>query len=318
MLVFNDQIVHGNFREKELEELKRNNIEYAGYPCKTEDDLLKYAKDADIIFDQGRMNITKRVIYNLPKLKAILRRGIGYDNVDVKAAAEKGIIVSNTPGFCAEEVSTHATSLLLSFVRKIPKYHNLTREGKWLKEDTTFGYDVGSIQYDNVGIIGFGSIGSMIYEKLEPFKTYFYIFDPFKKLKEKKNLKQVSLEELLEKSKFIILCCTFCENNIHMIDQEQFNLMREDAVIINVGRGRLINEEVLIKYLKNKKIEGAALDVFEQEPLDTKSPLMTLDNVILAPHNGGVSSKSLDLSYKMSLDEIIRIATGKAPACRVN
>ena len=103
-----------------------------------------------------------------------------------------------------------------------------------------------------------------------------------------------------------------------MIDEEQFKIMRNDAVIINVGRGKLINESVLIKYISNKKIAGAALDVFEEPPIQKDNPLLKFDNVIISPHNGGMSPKSVKKSFEMSLEEMTRIASGKAPQNKVN
>ena len=317
-IVFNDKISHSPILQEHINVLKKNDIEYIGADCDSVEDFLKYAKDADIIFDQGQAKITKRVIENLPKLKAILRRGIGYDNVDCKTAAKLGICVSNTPGFCADEVSTHAIALLLSFIRNIPWYHNMVQHGEWNKLGQ--GYEnMGSLLGENVSIIGFGNIGKIIAEKLNPFRAYIYVYDPHTKFDEKKyNVKKLSLNEILKSCKYIILACSLTEETIHMLDEEQFKLMRKDAVIINVGRGKLINEKILIKYLSDQNIAGAALDVFEEEPISKDSPLLKFENVIFSPHNAGISPKSLTLSYKMSFDEIIRIASGKEPKCRVN
>ena len=115
MIVFNDHIKYLSLKESEIFELKKYGINYIGNECMDENDLIKYAVNADIIFNQSGINITRRVITSLPRLKAIIRRGIGYDNIDVNAATEKGISVSNTPGFCVEEVSTHAVGLLLVY-----------------------------------------------------------------------------------------------------------------------------------------------------------------------------------------------------------
>lgn len=326
-IIFNDHITHAPIKKDEIQRLKEFNIKYIGRDCLSEEDFMKYAKDADIIFDQGQTRITRKVIEKLPKLKAILRRGIGYDNVDIEAAAKNGVCVSNTPGFCADEVSTHAVALLLSYIRKIPKWHNWIRDGKWEKSriDPYEGLD--SILGKKVGIIGFGNIGIKIYEKLIPFKPEFFVYNrsnPYMKLKAYPELKdryyfkKASIEELLRKSKYIILVCPLVKETIHLLDEDQFKVMRNDAVIINVGRGRLINEEVLIKYLYEKKIEGAALDVFEDEPIKSSNPLLKLNNVILSPHNAGVSPEAEELSFKMSFEEMIRIATGKKPTCKVN
>ena len=318
-IVFNDHITQGPIEKEHVELFKQYGIEYIGADCETEEDFFKYAKDADIIFDQGRTKITQRVIENLPKLKAILRRGIGFDNVDYKAAAKQGICVSNTPGFCADEVSTHAIALLLSFIRNIPIYHNLVKQGKW----NTIGKDgyanMESLWGENVGVVGFGNIGKLLAEKLSPFRVYMHVYDPYTQIDEKKyNVKKATLDEILKSCKYIILVCPLTEETTGMLDEKQFKLMRKDAVLINVGRGKLINEKVLIKYISEKKIAGAALDVFDEEPTSKDNPLLKYENVILSPHNAGISPKSTKLSLKMGFDEIIRIATGQAPTCRVN
>ena len=318
-IVFNDYISQAPMEKEHVELFKQYDIEYIGADCETEEDFLKYAKDADIIFDQGHIKITERVIENLPKLKAILRRGIGYDNVDYKTAAKLGICVSNTPGFCADEVSTHAIALLLSFIRNIPMYHNLVRQGKWNKLGKDGYANMESLWGESVGIVGFGNIGKMVAEKLSPFRVYMHVYDPYTQIDEKKyNVKKATLDEILKSCKYIILVCPLTKETTNMLDEEQFKLMRKDAVLINVSRGKLINEKVLIKCISEKKIAGASLDVFDEEPTPKGNPLLKYDNVVLSPHNAGISPKSKKLSLKMSFDEIIRIATGQAPTCRVN
>lgn len=318
-IVFNDYISQAPIEREHVELFKQFNIEYIGADCETEEDFLKYAKDADIIFDQGHIKITERVIENLLKLKAILRRGIGYDNVDYKTAAKLGICVSNTPGFCSDEVSTHAIALLLSFIRNIPMYHNLVKQRKWNKIGKDGYENMESLWGENVGIVGYGNIGKMIAEKLSPFRAYMHVYDPYTQIDEKKyNVKKATLDKILKSCKYIILVCRLSEETTNMLDEKQFKLMRKDAVIINVGRGKLINEKVLIKYLSEKKIAGALLDVFNEEPISKDNPLLKYENVVLSPHNAGVSPKSTKLSLKMSFDEIIRIATGQAPKYRVN
>ena len=317
-VIFNDNITHTPIKDEEIKIFKKFSIVYKGRDCLCEDDIIKYAEDTNIIFNQGVVNITRKIIENLPKLEAILRRGVGYDNVDVQAAIERGICVSNTPGFCIDEVSTHAVALLLSFARRIPKWSNWVKQGKW-KELGKKAYEgLESILGDTVGIIGFGNIGRETYKKLEPFGTSIYIYDPFVKIDKKYSIKRVSLSELIKKSKYIILACCLTKKTNNILNEEQFKMMRSDAVIINVARGELINEKILIKYLTKEKISGAALDVFEREPIDKDNPLLKLDNIILTPHNAAVSSKSIDLSLRMSFDEMIRIATGKKPKYRVN
>ena len=322
IVVFNDNLREEPYAAEFVEKFKKCGIDYIVRTCKCEDDHIKYAKDAVILFNQGSSKITRKIIENLPDLKVIIRRGAGYDNVDVKAAKEKGIVVCNTPGFCAQEVATQAIALLMAYIRKIPKWHNWTRAGKWEKGyaftvDPPFaGLD--TLEGEDLGIIGFGYIGKDIYKKLSGFDVNFYIYDKYVKIGSSYNAKQVSLNELLKTCRYIILCCPLTDETRHMIDDAQLKLMRKDAVIVNVGRGSLINENALIKYLKAKKIEGAALDVFEETPINKDSELLKLDNVIISPHNGGMSPKSVRRSFEIAFEDIMRISTGKAPVCRVD
>lgn len=318
IVVFNDHITHAPIRKQDIELLSKYNIEYTGKDCESEEDFINFAKDADIIFNQGCAEITEKVLDNLPNLKAVLRRGIGFDNVDFKAAAKRGVCVSNTPGFCADEVSTHAVAFILSFARKIPKYDILIKNKKWDIIDQCYS-DMETIYGETIGIVGFGNIGRNISAKLQLFGTNIIVFDPVATIDEKKyNVTKTDLEDLLKRSKYIVLACPLTPQTVNLIDEEQFKLMRKDAVIVNVGRGKLLNEKVLIRYLKENRIAGAALDVFHVEPVNKDNPLLELDNVILSPHNAGISPKSEELSFKMSFDEIIRIATGQAPQCKVN
>ena len=301
---------------------KKCGIKYVVKTCKCEKDHIEYAKDVDIIFNQGSSKITREIIKNLPNLKAIIRRGVGYDNVDVEAARERGIIVCNTPGFCAEEVATQAIALLLAHLRRIPYWHNWTREGKWNKGEYSFTVEppygsLDTLEGENVGIIGFGYIGKNIYKKLLPFEANIYVYDKYLEIDKTYNVKQVDLEYLLKDCKYIILCCPLTKETKYLIDEEQLNIMRKDAVIVNVGRGALINEKVLIRYIVEKKIGGAALDVFEETPINKDSLLLKLDNVVISPHNGGMSPKSIRRSFEMAFEDIVRIATGKAPVCRI-
>ena len=198
-------------------------------------------------------------------------------------------------------------------------YHNLVKQGKWKKLGKDGYENMSSLWGEHVGIVGFGNIGKMLAEKLSPFRVCTHVYDPYTQIDEKKyNVKKATLNEILKSCKYIILVCPLTEETTNMLDEEQFKLMRKDVVLINVGRGKLINEKVLIKYISEKKIAGALLDVFDKEPTSKDNPLIKYDNVILSPHNAGISPKSTKLSLKMSFDEMIRIATGQTPTCRVN
>ena len=175
--------------------LKKYGADYDGKDCITENDFIKYAKDADILEDAGISQITKRVLYNLPKLKAVVSYGVGFDNVDIITARDCGISVSNTPGINEEEVATHAVALILCHLRKVISLDNLVKKSDWTKREVSFP-GVYPIKSEIVGIIGFGKIGKRIYKKLTPFGPDFYVYDLYIKLSNGANLKKVTLKKL--------------------------------------------------------------------------------------------------------------------------
>lgn len=318
IIVLNDDLRVESFAEEFAEIFNEAGIKYVVKTCVREEDYIEFAKDSVIIFNQGTSKITKKIIESLPKLKAIIRRGVGYDNIDIEAARERGIIVCNTPGFCEEEVATHAIALLLSFLRRIPHWHNWTHAGNWNKKNHAFTVEkpyagMNTLEDENVGIIGFGLIGKNIYKKLLAFKVKFFIYDKYIKVDNSFKVEQVDLEELLKKCKYVILCCPLTDETRHLIDEDSLRVMRKDSVIINVGKGALINENALIRCLIEKKIGGAALDVFEESPINKKNMLLKLDNVVISPHLAGMSPKSMRRSFEIALEDIVSIAKGQTP-----
>jgi len=317
VILFNNYITSTPIEKSHISICEKNNIEYIGDDCTTESDLIGKAKNADIIFFQGHVKMSKKVIDSLPNLKFIQVRGIGCNSVDLKTAATSNIPVSNLPGFCSDEVSTHAIALLLSFMRRIPENDKLLKQGKWDK--IGFGFNgLDTLKAESIGIVGYGSIGRLISKKLSCFGAEILVHDPSIEEGSKNNIKFTSLNNLLGSCKYIILACPLSKSTEHMIDKEEFDLMKNDAILINIARGKLINEKALIDSLKEKRIGGAALDVFEKEPISDNDPLLKLKNVILSPHNAGQSKKSYELSLKMSFNEIIRFVSGKKLQYRVN
>jgi len=195
-------------------------------------------------------------------------------------------------------------------VRNIPYWNNWVNLGKWKRGNDMFS-KVYTIKNKNVGIIGFGSIGKQIFKKIFPFGPIVYICDPFLKVRKELKINFVKLSDLLKKSDYIILACASTKENFHMLDETQFKIMKKGVSIINVARGPLINEAVLIKYLKKDKIAGVALDVLEREPIEENNPLLKMENVIITPHQAGYSPESFINLKKMVFDEIIRILRGE-------
>jgi len=319
VILFNDDKNSSPVSEKYLRKLKKENIKYIENTHMSESDYIKDAISADIILNHGSRKISHNIIEKLPRLQAIVRRGIGYDNIDIEAAKKCNVCVSNTPGFCTEEVSTHAVSLLLAFIRRIPYWNNWVKSGQWEIDQMSTYIGMESLHKECIGVIGFGRIGRKIVEKLIPFNPKkIYVYDPYITIEESPNLKQEKIDVLMEKARYIILSCPITEETYHIINRDRLNLLSKESVIINVGRGKLIDEVALIDSLKANRISGAALDVFEDEPIKSESSLLVLDNVILTPHNASDSPKSMKLSFEIAIDEILRIVSGKSPQCRVN
>ncbi|MBM3712000.1 MAG: C-terminal binding protein [Actinobacteria bacterium] len=312
-IIFNTNIKHFPIKESWLKKFKELNADYVGNVCFTDDDVIKYGKDADIIEEVLHTPITRKVFENLPKLKAIVKHGIGYENIDMEAARDFKVSVSNTPGFCADEVSSSCIMLLLAFSRNLCYWNKWIREGNWKPGKPPYeGLD--TIKDKNIGIIGFGNMGRAIYKKLAPFDCNILIYDPYVKFDEKEfQVKRLELKELIKKAQYIILICPCNKETYHLLDEEEFKIMRKDAVVVNIGRGPLVNEKVLIKYLQDKKIAGAALDVFEEEPISPDNPLLKLENVILTPHQAGTSPVMASKLEKMVFDELVRLICGMSP-----
>ena len=302
---------------KETVILKELGISIIKRKCFSEEDLINYGKNADIIKYLGWMTpFTRKVFEKLPNLKAVVSHGVGYETIDIKAAKDHNVSISNTPGYCAEEVSTTAVTLLLSYVRKLSYWDNYIRKGKW-NNDPTDLEGLETLHDEMIGIVGFGNIGRKIFEKLQGHSANFLISDPYVRVTENGFTRNAKIEELLKKARYIILACPLNKETHHLLDKDSFGLMRKDSVIINISRGGLINENELIKNLMQKNIQGAALDVFEDEPLKHDSPLLKMENVILTPHIGASGPKTPKLMGKMIFEEILRIVKGEPLLYRV-
>ncbi len=313
--IFNTNITHYPINSEWAESFSRLGFDYVGADCSTETDkdVIRLAQDAEILQVPLFSPISRKVFESLTRLKAIVKHGIGYENIDTDAAKEFGVWVSNTPGFCAYEVSCTCVLLLLAAARHLTYWHDWIRAGNWKPGKPPYaGLD--SLRGERIGLIGFGVMGQEIYQRLLPFEVEIVVYDPFIRVDRNRfTVRQLALEELLQTSKYIVLICAQTKDNLHMIDEAQFKLMRPDAVFMNIARGRLVNEPVMIRYLQEHRIGMAALDVFEQEPISPDNPLLKLDNVILTPHQGGMSPKAKKKLDEMVYAELMRLVQGQKP-----
>jgi D-3-phosphoglycerate dehydrogenase len=284
--------------------------------CKTEDDVIAVAKDADALINQYAP-ISRKVIESLEKCKVISRYGVGYNTIDVDAATEKGIIVGNVTDYCLDEVSDHAMSLLLSSARKVTKLNNAVKSGNW---DYKVSIPIFRLRGRTIGLVGLGNIPQSVARKAQAFGLNVVAFDPFvpEAAAKQLNVELVSLDELCERADYISVHAPLNQHTEGMISHDQFNKMKKEAFIINTARGPVIDEAALIIALEEGKIAGAGLDVVEQEPINQNNPLLKMDNVILNPHVAWYSEESeAELKRKVA-QNVSDVLSGYYPTYLVN
>ena len=304
---------------EEAEELAKVNAELVGADGVTEDEIIEAAKDADAILTAGAQ-ITRRVMEALPKCKVIVRYGIGFDTIDVAAATDNAILVVNIPGFCLEEVSNHAITLLLACAKKLIQLNNVIRQGHWHEVSGTAPAPIGTIYGQTLGLIGCGLIGRMTGRKAQCFGLKVLGYDPYlnKSLAKEHGITLVSLPELLKESDFISVHTPLNKETWHLIGEKEFEQMKTTAYFINTARGPVVDEPALIKALREKRIAGAGLDVFEKEPVDADNPLLEMDNVVVTPHCAGYSDASFKRLRTSVGQEAARVLRGRWPKNVVN
>ncbi|MBW1990600.1 MAG: phosphoglycerate dehydrogenase [Deltaproteobacteria bacterium] len=269
---------------------KQPNIEVVLRPGMTPEELKQEIKDADALIIRSGTKVTQEVMDAAPRLKVVGRAGTGLDNVDVPYASKRGIVVMNTPGGNTITTAEHAISLMLALARNIPQAVLSMREGKWEKNR----FQGTEIFNKTLGIIGLGRIGSVVAERALGLKMRVLAYDPFitKESAAAKGVELVSLDELLARSDFITLHIPRTKDTLKLLNREAFHKMKPGVRIINCARGGLIDEEALLEALREGKVAGAALDVYETEPPQGDFPLRNLPNVICTPHLGASTEEA--------------------------
>jgi len=230
----------------------------------------------------GDDEFTERVLRAAPHLKVISKWGTGIDSIDTHAAARLGIRVCNTPDAFTDCVADSTLGYILNFARQLFRMDRDIRSGRWVKPDTV------ALRECTLGVIGVGNIGKAVVRRVAAFGMTVLGCDPVpvpESFSADTGLTLVSLRELLQLSDFVTLHCDLNPTSYRLIDRPQLELMRPTAYLINTSRGPVVNEQALIEALQSGRIAGAALDVFESEPLPADSPLRKLNNCLLAPHN---------------------------------
>lgn len=273
--------------------------------------LLDHCADADIIVVHVA-SINKKVIEKAKNLKmAAVLRG-GYENADVQALTTKGVKLINAPWRSANAVADFTIGMMIAENKNIARSHKMIFEGKWCKKYTNQEY-IHDMRKMTVGIIGFGYIGQRVRQRLQGFKSKVVVYDPFidpHKFDEY-NVEFVSLEELLERSDIITIHLRLSEKTEHIIGRKELKKMKNTAYFVNTARAGLVDTEALIEALKNHDIGGAAIDVYDEEPLSSDNPYLQLDNITLTCHLAGTSCDTMKTSVEIGIEDLTRYLTGQ-------
>jgi D-3-phosphoglycerate dehydrogenase len=251
------------------------------------------------------------------RLRVVARHGVGYDTVDVPAMTRAGVLVTNTPSSMPRPVATTALTFLLALAGKLFLKDRLTRSGRWHERMDNMGL---GLTGRTLGVVGAGRIGRELLSMARTFDLKLLAADPQVDAIELAYLgaRKVTLQELLQQSDFVVVCCLLSPATHHLIDAAALREMRPEAYLINVARGPVVDEPALIEALKGRRIAGAALDVFEQEPVDPANPLLAMDNVIVTPHSLCWTDECFHNMASTGLTSIVDALAGRGPQFVVN
>lgn len=278
--------------------------------ARTEAELRSNLQRADAVLVASRTRITREAMEICPNLKLIAKYGVAVENIDIRAATELGIPVTNAPGVNSNAVAEMTIGLMLAVMRRIQFARELIRSGTW-EDETSLGRElIGS----TVGIVGYGNIARLVIRKLQGFEARkILVFTESKRLQapEFQNVASADLETLLRKSDIVSIHKALTPQSRGMIRENHLKLMKSSAFLINTSRGALVEEAALIKALQERWIAGAALDVYEQEPLPSRSPFLSMNHVVLTPHIGGATQETRERMVTTIAQNIANFLTGK-------
>jgi len=281
-----------------------------------EDDLIAQLTGAPALFIRPGI-ITRRVIEACPELRIIAVHGAGVDQVDVAAATDAGVVVTNVPGGNANAVAELAVGLMLALVRRIPQSSWIVQhEGKW-DEGRALGDE---LRGQTLGVVGCGHVGKRVIGLARAFEMSVLAYDPLipTEVIQAMGARSVDLITLLQSSDVLTLHVPLTDKTRHLIGASQLALMRKGALVINTSRGPIVDETALFDALQSGHLGGAALDVLEKEPPAADNPLRSLPNVIITPHIAGSTHQVLTVLARTCCEEIVRILKGERPLYPVN
>jgi glyoxylate reductase len=281
--------------------------------------LLEEAGEVDGLLSLLTDTIDAELMDAAPRLKVVSNYAIGYDNVDVEAATERGIMVCHTPGVLTDTTADFAFTLLACVARRVVEASEYVREGRWKTWGPMLclGYDLHGA---TLGLVGLGRIGSGVAKRATGFDMRILYHDVSRQpsREEELGLTYVDLETLLRESDFVSLHTPLTPETHHMMAREQFTMMKSTAILINTSRGQVVDEKALYEALVSGGIAGAGLDVTDPEPILRDDPLLTLDNCVVVPHIASASVATRTMMATMAAENLIAALQGRMPRNPVN
>lgn len=280
--------------------------------------LAKEIKDADAVIVRAFGSITAPIMDSAPRLKVIGKHGVGFDNIDIKAATERGIPVVYTPFANTDAVADHTMGLMIALAKRIAEADRALKQGgSWKLRYELIGTDVAG---KTLGIIGLGRIGGAVARRAGGFGMRILAYDPYASEERAKGLgaELVDLDTLLRSSDFVSIHVPLTEETRGIIGRHELGIMKRGAFLINTSRGGIVDEGALLQALSSGHLAGAALDVLEKEPPEPGNPLIKMENVIVTPHMAAHTRETLRKMAITVAEDVVRILRGEKPLYPVN
>ena len=281
--------------------------------------FIEGARDATAIITSWGIRLDRQIIEGLEQCQLIALGSVGVDMVDVEAATEAGIVVTNCPDTFIEEVADHAMMLLMTTGRRTKIMNEMARTGDWYRGRPLLNH-VPRLMGQTLGLLAFGNVGRCVARRAQAFGMHVIAHDPYisELTISDAGVEPVSRGELLERSDYLSLHCALNDETRHSIDAAAFARMKDSAIVVNTARGPIINEADLIDALRSGAIAGAGLDVLEQEPPAEDNPLLTMDNVVVTPHVASATTRMRPEARRRVGREVSLVLRGRWPMSAVN
>jgi phosphoglycerate dehydrogenase-like enzyme len=261
--------------------------------------------------------VTADTVANAPRLSIVARYGVGYDNVDVAACTKHGVVLVITPEGVRRPMATVNLTYLLALSHRLLEQDRFTRDGGWARKAELMGR---GLTGRTLGVIGFGNIAREFLTIAKPLGMRQITHDPFanRELAAGMGVEIVDLDDLMRESDFIVVACALTPETRHLVNAERIAMMKPSAYLISTARGPIVDQAALTQALQERRIAGAGLDVFEEEPVDPNDPILTLDNVIVSPHGLALTDEWARITGEAALGAILDIRAGRVPPNVVN